>query len=204
MTDTYLGPVLLVDEIEQAVVDHFMTWEETYLSEVERAKNEQTRALPQIASFQTRNEFDKFPEDQLPALVVVSPGIVEGSIEREGDGSYSALWDVGIAVVSSGQDETTTRQVRSMYGAVLRMVFLQHKDISIGIVEKWVDESYKDIPVDASRSVSVVQLIFQVRVEDILRESEGLREPLEDPYEEEYQHPVAEDVSVEITRMDEE
>lgn len=204
MTVSYLGPVLLVDEIEAAMTAHFRAWEETYLSEVERVKDESPRALPQIASFQTRNEFDKFPEDQLPALVVVSPGIVEGSIEREADGSYSALWDVGIAVVSSGQDERTTQSVRAMYGAAIRMAFLQHPDVGLGTVEKWIDESYKDIPVDATRSVSVVQLIFQVRVEDILNASEGLREPLGDPYVEEYEHPEVGDAQVEITKIGEE
>lgn len=179
---SYLGEIVLASDVESAIIDHYKLWQTTYLAEIERLQSRDAESLPVIRSYTTKNELDKFPEEQLPAMVVVSPGIVTDSMEHEGAGFYSALWDVGVAVVASGREESTTNVLRGIYGAVTRAIFLQHPATSVGAIEEWVDESYNDLPVDADRTMAVVQLLFRVRVERVIESNAGLLEPLDDPY----------------------
>lgn len=192
----YLGNVLIASNLTAGVRDHFKKWQETYLAEVERLTERDARALPLIKHYSFKNELDKFPEERLPAMVIVTPGVAEGSIEREGDGAYSASWDLGIAIVVGSNSEIATSELRDAYAAATRTLFLQHPAIGdIGVVEEWLDENYDDLPVDATRTLAAVQLIFRVRTEVVLEAAEGTAEPLDDPYDE-YQHPTVEETEI--------
>lgn len=197
----YLGELLIITRLERAVIAHFKLWQDTYLAEIERLTDREPRTIPGMRSYSVKSELDKFPEEQLPAMVVVSPGVVADTIVKEGDGSYSAQWDLGIAVVSSARDEHATDDLRAYYGAAIRAVFLQHPAVGeVGVIAEWVDESYNDLPVDADRTVSVVQVLFRVQAEMIVEAAGGTREPLEDPYEE-YQHPEVTGTEIDISKI---
>lgn len=192
----YLGDILIASNLKVAVREHYKTWQETYLAEVERLTGRDPRALPLIKSYSFKNELDKFPEEQLPAMVIVTPGVAEDSIEREGDGAYSASWDLGVAIVVGSNTEIATDALRDAYAAAARTLFIQHPAIGdIGVIEEWLDESYNDLPVDATRTLAAVQLIFRVRTEMVLEAAEGTAEPLDDPYEA-YQHPTVEETEI--------
>lgn len=198
---SYIGELLVSSTIELAAIAHYKKWEETYLAEVERLTGREPRKIPKIRSYSIKNDLEKFPEEQTPAMVIVSPGIVADSIEREGDGVYSAQWDIGIAVVASSRDETTTDSMRAAYAAAVRAVFLQHPSVEGGgTIEEWVDESYSDLPVEADRTLAVAQLLFRIRAEAIVDASGGLREPLEDPYEI-FKHPTVEETSTTTSKI---
>ncbi len=200
---SFLGELMIVTNLERGAIEHYKLWEETYLAEIERLTDRDARSLHKIRSFSIKAELDKFPEEQLPAMVVVSPGIVGDTVVKEGDGSYSAQWDLGIAIVSSARDEAATDNLRAYYGATIRAVFLQHPQIGeVGSVEEWVDESYNELPVEADRTVSVVQLLFRVHCEMIVEAAGGTRVPLDDPYED-HEHPEVTETETELSKIGE-
>lgn len=197
---SHLGNLFLASSLEEAATVHYQKWETTYLAEIERLRGLDAQAVPRVKSMSVKNELGKFPEEQLPALVVVSPGISEGSVRTNGDGEYDAAWDLGVAVISSGIDEESTNLLRGIYGAAIRGMFLQHPEIEeLGYVEEWVDESYTDVDIDVSRTKSVVQVIFRVRVESVVLAHDGTREPLADPYAT-HEFPEVDDIDFEMAK----
>lgn len=207
MTESYLGNVQDAYRLTRAVVAHIEKWLETYLAPLEAERGWPARSLPVFRSYRTRNEVTQFAEEQLPACVVVSPGIVDGSIERFG-GVYSAAWHVGIACMCIGLDELNSEDMAQVYTAAVRTMFLQHPAIKdpednslvLGAVEEWLDEGYRDQPSEGDRTRNTGQVVFSVRMDNVLDAQDGLREPLEDPYQL-FEHPVASETSIETTKL---
>jgi hypothetical protein len=170
------------DTLERAVVDVLVDWMPTYLREIERQKGMQQGLLPAPRSYTSRNEWATFPEDQLPACIVVSPGLAEPP-DADGEGRYRAWWSIGVGVLASAASEADTNKIAKMYGAAIRAIMVQHQSLN-GIAHgiEWEDESYDDIPVEQDRTLGAAMLIFRVWVDDIVTRGAGPAFPtLPDP-----------------------
>lgn len=183
------------------MINHLGTWMPTYIAEVERQSSLDPRSLPAIRSFTTRNEFTKWPEDQLPAVVVVSPGAAGEGIRKEGDGRYRVRWVVGVAVVASARDQATTNRLAKLYIAAARAAILQHASLG-GFAEgvEWEDERYNDLPPAQERTLSAAQDIFTVEVRDVLTAGSGPVDPVEDPYDVPEAWPSVEAVTITVNQ----
>lgn len=163
---TVFGTIISADQVEAAFTETLKTWMPTYLHEVERQAGLDPDSLPGIRSWNNHNEFIKWPEDQLPAVIVVSPGTGSQPVRR--DGGYATTFTLGLAIVVSARDLPSTRTLMKRYIAAARTAILQHPSLggfARGTV--WTAESYDDIPSGDSRTLAAGQAVFEVEVANV-------------------------------------
>lgn len=169
LTNSIFGQLLTRGDLEDHVVDLLKKWMDTYLAEVERQNGKAVRSLPRPRSIVRRNAFEHWVEEQLPTLIVVSPGTV-GPPRKRGNGSYEVDWTLGIAAIASGKDSDNTRDLVDLYATAVRALIIQRPSLegfAIGVV--WEDEHYDDISdSDVGRTMASGQVVFRVTVENVV------------------------------------
>jgi hypothetical protein len=174
------GLIITADDVASAVVDHLRTWTSAYIGEIS-AQSGRPRcgegALPPFRSIDVASSFSKFPEDQVPACVVVCPGLSDTPI-RGGDGAYLAEWSVGLGVVVSARDRDSTDELVRRYSAAVRAAMLQHPSLN-GFAQgcRWIDEDYDELGYDDSRSIAAGIVSLGVEVPEVLNVYGGPKEP---------------------------
>lgn len=166
--------IITRQDVEIRVRDTIKTWIDSYLAEVERQNGLNVRQLPRPRSYTRRNEFERWPEDQIPAVIVISPGLTAPPVAN-GSGQFRGYWGVGVAVITEGQDTDNTRDLAGYYTAAIRALILQRPSLggfAMGVT--WEDERYDDISdVEMGRTLASGQVVFQVEVEDIVSTKAG-------------------------------
>jgi hypothetical protein len=167
-------PIITRQDVERAALDTLQTWIDTYLAEVERQNGMAVRSLPRPRSWTRRNEFEHWPEDQIPAIIVVSPGLTDPPMGT-GSGAFRANWDLGVAVVAEGQQTNNTRDLVGYYTAAIRALIIQRQSLggfAMGVI--WRDERYDDISdLEVGRTLASGQVVFSVTVEGIVSTKAG-------------------------------
>lgn len=136
-----------------------------YLREVERQEGREPSTLQRPRAYIPASEFSRRPEDQLPVVVVISPGLADQP-RRLGEGTVTATWMLAVGVVcSASAGETRVRENMQLYVAAMSALMLGQQSLG-GLAEgvDQLDESYDDAPFDAARSLIAGQAIFQVTV----------------------------------------
>lgn len=171
-------------QAEDAVLQTFTTWLPDYLAEVSRQDGLPAGTLEQPKSWEFAADVTKWPESQLPCVLVVAPG-TEGQPWREGSGYYRARYRVNVTVIcSAGGDnaERDTRRLAQLYGAVIRGVLLQHRKLSNNAsVVAWAGEGYDQVPQQDRRTLGFALNAFLVELRGIVSDSAGPQEPTADP-----------------------
>jgi hypothetical protein len=167
------GPVFVATNLEQAMIATLKLWLPVYIPEIETLEG-RPNGIPAPRSYTTRREFDKFYEDQLPTVVVVSPGLDKNPV-KEGDGTYRATWRLHVACVVSTSDQVQTGEVAKIMGTAIRMSVLQHASLGgVACGMDWYDESYDDLPNDdVSRFLGASTLSFRVEVDQVINPRMG-------------------------------
>lgn len=173
--------------VEQAVAATLALWMPDYLGELERIEGYDAGqvALPQ--GYITLSQFAKWPEDQLPLLLVVSPGLAQAPTRQHGS-SYEAEWRIEVVAIVSDTDEENTRQLASTYAGAIRAALLQHKMLKSSLhpdgfaqFTKWRNEKYSDVDFTDLRTLDSCRVFFTIGVEDVVTEQAGPREPSSEP-----------------------
>lgn len=178
--------------VERAVADSLKIWMNTYLGEAERLEGYEPDTLERPLGIVTRSEFEKWPEEQVPVILVVSGGLAEAPIRRT-DGSYDAKWGVSIASICSAGDpdgfgQDATRRMSLAYALATRLAIGQHKMLKSDTYPDgfangswWTDESYHDLPSITERAMGAARVTFAIGVDSVMTEYAGPRTPLTDP-----------------------
>lgn len=179
------GPIVNQPAIQQAVVETIDLWIVTYLAEIERQNDLEPRAIQLPKSYITSDdgELNKWPEDQLPAILVMCPGNANDPVERA-DG-YTANFAVNVAAIVSQRDKESTTTMAGYYGAALMALIVQNPSLG-GIANgvRWRGGRTDDLAPDDARSIAAAVHVFEVEVENVVQLADfGLNEPPEDPYE---------------------
>lgn len=176
-----IGSVVTGRDVELAVLAFLKRWAGTYLAECERQRGYVPGSLPRIRTWTTANEFETWPEDQLPCCLLVSPGLIEAPL-ADGAGVYRAKFSLGLAVIVSARTMDETAALAKLYCAAFRAAILQHQSLegfASGI--EWLDENYDDIPSIDDRSLGAGQAVFAVEVSGFARRWNGPTTPNEPP-----------------------
>ena len=196
-----IGPIVLPQHVKDAVAGTIKAFMPTYLAEVERIAGLAPRTLlvPKPASYITREDdrLEDWPESQLPAVIIMSPGTAEKPAV-DGDGEYGVRWAVNVAVIASANTEFATSDLAGYYAGAVRALLVQQGSLQ-GFANgtTWKGERYGDLPADARRTLATAIQVFEVRVEKVVTRGLGPRKPLEEPYEE-TNWPVAKHVEAEL------
>jgi len=121
----------------------------------------------------TAPSLDKWPEDQIPAVVVMSLGTSEVPL-KSGDGSYTARWQMNLACICSARREAEARTMSMQFLAAHRTILLQRQSLgsnAIGVV--WQDEDYTQLAYDDARTLCAAMAAFTVEVENVATAGAG-------------------------------
>lgn len=176
-----IGPLMTGRDVELATLTFLKRWAGTYLAECERQRGYAPGALPRIRAWTTSPDFEKWPEDQLPCVLLVSPGLAETPL-MDGSGHYRVKFSLGVAVIVSTASMDETAALAKLYVAAMRAAILQHQSLegfAFGI--EWLDENYDDLPSIDGRSLGAGQAIFAVQVDAFSRRWNGPVTPTEPP-----------------------
>jgi hypothetical protein len=201
LTDTIFGPILGVGDLEDWAVALCRKWFSTYLAETERQHGIEAGTLQRIRGWALGPSFDKWPEDQVPGLLIVSPGALERP-RHDGAGLYRVRWQLDVGVLCSARTQRLSRQQATLYGAAVRDLFLQRPSLeghTAGL--DWLGDSYDDLDYDDTRSLASARNRFAVEVAGVGQTGAGPVTP-DDPLDPDTDPwplwPIAETVTVEI------
>lgn len=162
------GPVITGNDVENAVTDTLKLWMPTYLAEMERVSGRDPGVLPAPRSWSTVSTFYQYNDQQLPAAIVVSPG-TDGEPERRGDGTYTAVWDVVVAILVKGQDAANANELAKLYAAAVRMIALQKGSLGgFAAGTDWFGETNDEVPPDYLPVGWVTGVPLRVRVDGVV------------------------------------
>jgi hypothetical protein len=168
-----IGRIITGRDVELAALAMLKRWSSTYLSEAERQAGRPAGSWPRIRTWTTTSEFEKWPEDQLPCVLLISPGLA-GPPRPDGSGRYRAEFTMGLATIVSAARADETAALAKAYCAAFRTCLLQHQSLEgFGSGLTWLDENYDDLPSVDTRSLGAGQAIFAVEVDDISRRWNG-------------------------------
>ena len=191
------GRILTGRHVEQRVLDRCKQWSPTYLAELGRQTGREPDALPQVRAWTLANDLEKWPEDQLPAVLIISTGLIDEPT-KEGRGIWRSKWALGIACIVSAARPDETSDLARTYAAAMRTLLLQHPpEGCFGIT--WRDESYDDIAQIDGRSISCGQVVFDVEYSEVVSAYRGPVTPPDPPHE--YEEFIVQTVETEVDRV---
>ena len=196
------GSMISGAQVEDAVVATLQKWLSTYIAEVSAQNGYGRNDLPRIASYQVLPDFDKWPENAFPAIVVVSGGITERP-KKVGGGRIQATWGFGMGVFCSANTQENTNKMAKIYTAAIRTCLLQHASLlgfAIGL--DWEDETYNDLGTDDSRSIAAGRGLFTVTVDNVALAQGGPRNPVSDASDEPLYDPTTPYSPVTVLEVD--
>jgi len=166
------GRIVSGADVEQWCLACVRTWIGTYLSEKERQDEEVVGSLQRPRSYSVAPTFDRWPEDQLPAIVLVSIGLADQPVKY--GGAFRARWDMGLACICSARTQGESHAMAQRYMAALRALFIQRPSLDgVASGTVWMGESYDDIDFDETRSLSAGIAQFVVEVDDVTSANAG-------------------------------
>jgi len=161
------GPIVSGGDVEQWCLEVLEKWSGTYLAELERIHGLTAGELQRPRRFLVGQTLDKWPEDQVPAVVLVSAGLAEPP-KRRGDGTYDARWLMGLGCVCSARTEEKTHALAQIQLAAHRQILLQRPSLegrAAGMT--WLDDDYAQLPYDDNRSLGAAMAFFTVQVNGV-------------------------------------
>lgn len=181
--ESVFGKITVASDIEYGVRELLKKWFPTYLREMERQTGWQGDPLPTPRNYTNRNEFDALPGEELPKVVVISPGLIGRPLHPEGGGYYRAVWHLGVGVATAAEYEEEADRKVKMYGAAARGILVQNQSVDgLAIAVYWLDEKYDDLPIENQHAnYKAANIFFGIEVESAVNRWLGPEEPDEAP-----------------------
>jgi hypothetical protein len=185
MSDTNLFErIITPEEVEQAMANTLAEWLPDYLAELERSRGYTPGQIARPKGVIVASQFAKWPPDQLPLVLILSPGTDSTPAKRKGVGAYEVSWAVSAIAIVSDIDEVESRRLASTYAGAMRAAALQHSALKSAAYPdgfaswlSWRGETYSDIPFEDTRSLDSCRINFSVGVKDVTTEVAGPRKP---------------------------
>jgi hypothetical protein len=181
-TDSAFGPLVAGSDIEDRLQATLQRWLASYLYEIERLHQITPGTLPAPRSWVRSSAIEKFPEDQLPAVMIGSPGLTDAPV-ADGTGHYMATWRVLLGVEIVAGPNRRALELARLYTLALRGAALQQQQdpgvTGPSVVRiDWLDERYDELDTIDDRSVCVGICELGVQAAEVLRRAGGPLEPL--------------------------
>jgi hypothetical protein len=181
-----IGPIISPDVVRDALVSYLRLWLPTYLCEIDEQRGLERGITAWPRSWQIVPNVDNTLEGQIPAMLVICPGITKPPI-KEGDGTYRATYTVGVAALVKGATQIQASDTAGRYGGAIATAVMQEP----GRIDEhvhgvtWEGDTYNDIPAESTRSLSSVTVHFAIEFRKVLSVRNGPSMPIiqPDPYE---------------------
>lgn len=127
-----------------------------------------------------RERMRRFAEDQLPAVILSCPGT--SSVQRESDGRYAAVYEVGVNAVISSTDEDVGQEQANLLGLaaahVLLNLWAKNDPRVTGVT--WLGEQNDTQPTTETRSYFTAVYGLEVVMEGVLSDGVAYPDPIPD------------------------
>jgi hypothetical protein len=181
---TLFGSIITDDQVEDAVMAVLKTWTNTELAEVERQTGVSDGEPPYYArpeSWLVRNDMEKWPEEALPAVIVISTGTADEP-RKDGSKRYTVPFAIGVACVVGAPDQEHARRFAYRLGAALRAALIHHQSLDGALDGRvrgvsWLASRNNEMPPEDGRTIWATRQVFVVEVEDVLTQSAGPARP---------------------------
>jgi hypothetical protein len=179
------GRIVASCDVAQRALDQLRLFMPDYLAEQERQRGLPYGTLERPVTYLWTTEQARWPEDELPAVLVLDNGFVASS--RDEDGVHDATADIAVSVIVRGDlpDVTPLNQdgrvdtglrVRYSAAAVRACVAKQVEGA------RWTGvEDFDDLPVRAGRTRAAGTVQFEIVEPSVLDDGPGPDEPTPDP-----------------------
>jgi hypothetical protein len=201
---TIFGRIVSGADVEDWCEQLVRRWISTYLAEKEGQAGLRRGVIPRPRGWTVAPSVDKWPEDQLPAIIFEATGI-PAPPRKGGDGRYRARWEMRITTIVSAKTERDSRRVASLYTAALRALFAQRPSLdghADGI--DWLAERYDELAFDEQRSLGHGTVALLVEVDDVTTAGAGPVTP-DDPLDPDIESwpdwPIVQTVDVDVERQ---
>lgn len=172
MAESLYGPIVSGRVLELAIEATVDRWIGEYLEELAHQQGQPNNPLAPFASYNVRPKGEHWPEDQIPAIIIVNAGL-EKEPAHDGDGLYEAEWRIGCVIIASGQDEGNARQNAEDYAACVRTL-LVHRRGELGVSHvRWVAETYDEAAAESGRTLSGAVVEYVMTMPAVLDRSRG-------------------------------
>lgn len=203
------GPVFDGSQLTRSVLATLKLWFPTYIRDIELKRGWEQGLIPPPRTYVERWTFDSYPDDKMPAVVVVCPGMAEAP-KSDGDGTVNGWWALGVGIIAAASTEDNSERLAKVYGAAARLILSQkgwldetaeYNGIDI------LDETYSDIPdIEQARTMRSAHVIARVQVLNMWNKFGGPAapdppDPINQPGS---QWPDVEEVFTVIERIEEE
>ena len=179
--------IMVADDLEQAVLQTLKDWFPVYIREVElqspaapSPRNIPVDTLPLPRSYLTADQIDKEAANQLPSIVVISPGLsTRADPQQDGGGQFRAPFTIAVGVFVSADARAHTLRLVRLYTAVARAIMIQKQSfVGFAAGSYWLDESYDDrFSFTDDQTISAGQVVFEVWVDDVVTRYAGPKAP---------------------------
>jgi hypothetical protein len=169
------GPIIDGGQVETWVTDTLKLWWRTYAREFELQHALPEDALPDPRSWIVAEDVEREGTDQLPAVVIVSPGLNGDEPIQQNDGRLLATWSIGVGIFVSAATRADTKKLVRQYTAIIRAIMLQKQSLGgHANAVHWTDESYDDnFNFTDELTISAGQVILDVAVADVINRFAG-------------------------------
>lgn len=176
VTSNIFKRMLSPAQLERAALDILQEWMPDYLAEFERQQGWDAGTLPIPTNYDNRNSFDAQAGEPIPKVIAISPGL-RGRPLMSGNGSYRAIWELGIGVAMAHKDEPTANDLTKAYGTVVRKILTDKQSLGNfpGVIEiTWDGETYEDLPIESQIMLyKAAGIYFLVDVENVTTARSG-------------------------------
>jgi len=169
------------EDVEDAVLAALEKWLPTYLREVERLYSLDKGAIPAVRSYSIVSDYERYPQEQLPAVTIEASGLIAGSLSKDGGGYYSGKYAVEVSVTTAADEGVAARKMAERYGLAVKGALLQHASLdNDAMVTDWVDESVVGENDKRQRRITCANA-FEVELQNVISTRKGPSEPDPDP-----------------------
>lgn len=185
------GSFLTDWQVEQAVISHLRAWMPDYLPHARRIgeaiREEPFSDFPQPRSYSvTPREPDRWPEEQLPAFLIVSTGMIDPPRrDSAGNGEFRGKFSIGVGAICSAGEEEMSKLLAGLYFTAAAQILLDKPSLG-GFAEgtTFQEPPQNDwLESDRDRTLAARFAVFAVEVKGILEITGGPAEHLDDPTE---------------------
>lgn len=119
------GPLVLNTDVDEWLIQILSTWLPDYMSQVERERGMEHKYLdrPHEESYANVLDDDEFPDYRMPAVLVTTANTQNS--EKDGDGFYTAAFNVVVSAIVRGRTPAETRQRAALFEGCVRRVMVQ-------------------------------------------------------------------------------
>lgn len=190
MSQEIFGRIWHPGRLEEAVLATLKTWLPTYLNEVCEQEtlflNSQLEdgddpippvKLAQPESWALVSEYDRFPEDSLPAIIVAAPG-AEGQPETDGGGIIRTAWRFEVSVTLTADTGRNARRNAQLYLAAIIACLMQRRSLGESMTATdFLDADYVDVPTEKRRTQIAAAAAFAAQIDQMVTTRGGPATP---------------------------